>query len=134
MSEENFFDVEIVTPERVFYRGKVSMVEFNTTEGEIGVYKKHIPTTVILEPGILTLHEETQLKNAALHSGFAQILPDKVTILAELVEWPAEIDEERALSAKTRAEERLNEKAEGLDVDRANIALKKAICRLNVLK
>ncbi|MCQ2517989.1 MAG: ATP synthase F1 subunit epsilon [Lachnospiraceae bacterium] len=134
MSEENFFDVEIVTPERVFYRGKVSMVEFNTTEGEIGVYKKHIPTTVILEPGILTLHEETQLKNAALHSGFAQILPDKVTILAELVEWPAEIDEERALSARTRAEERLNEKAEGLDVDRANIALKKAICRLNVLK
>lgn len=134
MSEENFFDVEIVTPERVFYRGKVSMVEFNTTEGEIGVYKKHIPTTVILEPGILTLHEETQLKNAALHSGFAQILPDKVTILAELVEWPAEIDEERALSARTRAEERLNEKAEDLDVDRANIALKKAICRLNVLK
>lgn len=134
MSEENLFELEVITPERVFYRGNVSMVEFNTTEGEIGIYKKHIPTTVIVEPGVLTIHEPEQLKNAALHAGFVQILPDKVTILAEIVEWPTEIDENRAQEAKNRAEKRLEEKAEGTDVDRANIALKKAICRLNSLK
>lgn len=130
MDDSKLFDLEVITPERVFYQGKVTMVEFNTTEGEIGVYKKHIPTTVIIEPGILTISEPEQLKNAALHAGFAEILPDKVTILAELVEWPSEIDEERATKAKERAEERLAHK-DNVDVDRANIALKKAICRLS---
>ena len=132
MDNTNLFDLEIIMPERVFYQGKVSMVEFNTTEGEIGSYKRHIPTTVIIEPGILTITEPDGIKNAALHSGFAEILPDKVTILAELVEWPDEIDLDRAERAKERAEERLARKNNSnIDVDRANIALKKAICRLS---
>ncbi|MDD6732929.1 MAG: ATP synthase F1 subunit epsilon [Lachnospiraceae bacterium] len=132
MDNTNLFDLEIIMPERVFYQGKVSMVEFNTTEGEIGIYKRHIPTTVIIEPGILTITEPDGIKNAALHSGFAEILPDKVTILAELVEWPDEIDLDRAERAKERAEERLARKNNSnIDVDRANIALKKAICRLS---
>ena len=132
MDNTNLFDLEIIMPERVFYQGKVSMVEFNTTEGEIGVYKRHIPTTVIIEPGILTITEPDGIKNAALHSGFAEILPDKVTILAELVEWPDEIDLDRAERAKERAEERLARKNNtNVDIDRANIALKKAICRLS---
>ena len=132
MDNTNLFDLEIIMPERVFYQGKVSMVEFNTTEGEIGIYKRHIPTTVIIEPGILTITEPDGIKNAALHSGFAEILPDKVTILAELVEWPDEIDLDRAERAKERAEERLARKNNSnIDADRANIALKKAICRLS---
>ena len=132
MDNTNLFDLEIIMPERVFYQGKVSMVEFNTTEGEIGIYKRHIPTTVIIEPGILTITEPDGIKNAALHSGFAEILTDKVTILAELVEWPDEIDLDRAERAKERAEERLARKNNSnIDVDRANIALKKAICRLS---
>lgn len=134
MDDSKLFELKVITPERVFYEGKVSMVEFNTTEGEIGVYKGHIPTTVIVEPGILTISEPEQLKNAALHAGFAQILPDEVTILAEIVEWPSEIDEERAERAKERAEERLASKASNMDVTRATIALKKAICRLEALK
>ncbi len=134
MDDSKFFELKIITPERVFYEGQVSMVEFNTTEGEIGIYKGHIPTTVIIDPGVLTITEPEQLKNAALLSGFAQILPDEVTILAEIVEWPSEIDEDRAERAKERAEERLATKADSLDVTRANIALKKAICRLETLK
>ena len=124
--------LSIVTPDREFFNEEVDMVEFNTTEGEIGIYKRHIPTTVIIEPGILTITEPDGIKNAALHSGFAEILPDKVTILAELVEWPDEIDLDRAERAKERAEERLARKNNSnIDVDRANIALKKAICRLS---
>lgn len=132
--DDKLFTLRIITPERVFYEGQVSMVEFNTTEGEIGIYKGHIPVTVIVDPGVLTITEEEQLKNAALLAGFAQILPDEVTILAELVEWPSEIDEERAERAKERAEERLAAKASNLDEKRANIALKKAISRLEALK
>ncbi len=134
MSDNNRFLLKVITPERVFYDGEVSMVEFNTTEGEIGVYKNHIPTTVVIEPGILTITEEEGPKNAALHAGFAEILPDSVMILAEIVEWPSEIDLERAERAKERAEERLMQKEEKTDLDRAHVALKKAICRINTLK
>ena len=133
MEDSNLFDVKIITPERLFYEGKASMLEFNTTEGEIGIYKGHIPLTVIVDPGILTITTEEGPRNAALHAGFAEILPDKVTILAELVEWPSEIDAKRAEAAKERAEQRLANKGPEIDVDRATIALKKAICRLNAL-
>ena len=134
MSDNNRFLLKVITPERVFYDGEVSMVEFNTTEGEIGVYKNHVPTTVIVEPGILTITEEEGPKNAALHAGFAEILPDSAVILAEIVEWPSEIDLERAERAKERAEERLSQKTDKTDLVRAHVALKKAICRINTLK
>lgn len=134
MSDDNLLELKVITPERVFYEGKVSMVEFNTTEGELGVYKRHIPTTVIIEPGILTITEPEGVKNAALHAGFAEILPESVIILAEIVEWPSEIDYERAERAKERAEERIAQKTSNMDLERANIALKKAICRINTLK
>ena len=132
--DDNFFDVKIITPERLFYEGKASMLEFNTTEGEIGVLKGHIPMTVIIEPGILTITEEEQPKNAALHAGFAVINPDSVTILAEIIEWPGEIDEKRAEEALKRAQDRISEKSPDTDLDRAAVALKKAICRLNTIK
>ena len=74
MADNNLFKLKIITPERVFYEGEVSMVEFNTTEGEIGIYKKHVPTTVIVSPGILTITEAEETKEAALHAGFAEIL------------------------------------------------------------
>ena len=110
MADNNLFTLRIITPDRVFYEGEVSMVEFNTTEGEIGVYKKHVPTTVIVSPGILTITEDGGTKEAALHAGFAEILQDEVVILAEIVEWPGEIDLERAEAATARAEDRLRRK------------------------
>ena len=134
MSEGNLFQLKVITPEKMFFGGEVSMVEFNTTEGELGIYKGHIPLTVIVDPGILTITTPEGPRNAALHAGFAEVLPDKVTILAELVEWPSEIDERRAQAAKERAEERLAKKGPDIDIDRATIALKKAICRLNAIK
>ena len=76
MAEEKSFQLRIVTPDRIFYEGEVSMVEFNTTEGEIGVLPGHIPMTVIVKPGVLMISEEEGVKQAALHSGFAEILPE----------------------------------------------------------
>jgi F-type H+-transporting ATPase subunit epsilon len=73
------FQLRIITPERVFYEGIVDMVEFNTTEGQIGVLPGHIPLTVIVKPGILHITEKDGEKEAALHSGFAEILPEGVT-------------------------------------------------------
>jgi len=134
MAEGNKFLLKIITPDRIFYEGEASMVEFNTTEGEIGVYKEHVPTTVIIAPGILTITEEDGEREAALHSGFAEILQDEVTIMAEVVEWPNEIDLERAEDALHRAEERLASKTPETDVARAETALHRAMARIRVLK
>lgn len=134
MAEVNNFKLRIITPDRVFYEGEVSMVEFNTTEGEIGVLPGHIPLTVIIKPGILTIHEEEDEKIAALHAGFAEIVPDGITILAEIIEWPHEIDEKRAEAARERAEERLNSKTPETDIARAETALLRAMARINVIK
>lgn len=135
MSEENKgYQLRIVTPERVFYEGEVEMVEFNTTEGQIGVLPGHIPMTVIVKPGILTITEPDGVKEAALHAGFAEILQDKITILAEIIEWPEEIDESRAESALQRAKERLERRDSHTDLARAETALQRAITRIEVLK
>lgn len=128
------FTLKIITPDRVFFEEPVSMVEFNTTEGEIGVYKNHIPMTVIVAPGILTITQENGVREAALHAGFAEILQDEVTILAEIIEWPEEIDLRRAEAAKERAEERLRSKTPETDVMRAETAMQRAIARIEVIK
>lgn len=126
--------LQVICPDRIFYEGEVTMVELNTTEGELGIYPRHIPLTCIVAPGILTITEEFGLKNAALHAGFVQIMPDKVTIMAEVAEWPDEIDLDRAEAAKERAEERIREKDSKTDIARAETALHRAVARINVIK
>lgn len=134
MADNKDFQLRIITPDRVFYEGPVEMVEFNTTEGQIGVLPGHIPLTVIVKPGILHIHEEAGEKEAALHAGFAEILPEGITILAEIIEWPDEIDEGRAEAALHRAEERLHSRTPETDIARAETALQRAIARIEVLK
>lgn len=134
MADNNLFTLRIITPDRVFYEGEASMVEFNTTEGEIGIYKQHVPTTVIISPGILAITEEGGMKEAALHAGFAEILQDEVVILAEIIEWPEEIDAGRAEAAKERAEERIRSKTPETDILRAETALQRALARIHVIK
>ena len=131
----NNFTLEIITPDRVFYKGEAKMVEMNTTEGEIGVLPGHIPMTVIVKPGILTIYEaDGEEKEAPLHAGFAEILPEKVTLLAEIVEWPDEIDRDRAEAARARAEERLRTATPETDMLRAQTALMRAVAPIEVLK
>lgn len=133
--DSRIFGVEIITPDRIFHKGEATMIEFNTAAGEIGVYKNHIPLTTVLAPGVVTIHKDGEDNVvAAVHSGFAEILPDKVTLLAEIAEWPDEIDVERAQAAKARAEERLANKTEAIDVQRAELALRKALVRMDIVK
>lgn len=134
MAEDNRFDIKIVTPDRVFYEGKATMAEFNTTEGEVGVYKNHIPMTMIIKPGLLYITDGDEQKVAALHAGFVEILKDRITILAEIVEWPHEIDLERAEAAKERAEKRLQEKDPKTDIARAETALLRSIARISAIR
>ncbi len=125
------FKLQIVTPERIFYEGDASMVELSTTEGDIGVYANHIPMTAIVAPGILKIHEGAEVKKAALHAGFIEVLPQEVTVMAEVIEWPDEIDIKRADEARIRAERRLKDNSAENDVLRAKLALKRALTRLS---
>ena len=133
MAADNLFDLKIITPDRVFYSGKASFLELNTVEGEIGIYKNHIPMTTVLEPGIATVTEEGgNKKEAALHTGFMEILGDRITILAEIAEWPDEIDRNRAQEAKIRAERRLQNDKSNINITRAELALHKALVRIEL--
>ncbi len=132
MADDRLFKLKIISPDRVFYEGEVTMVEFKTSEGEIGIYKDHIPLTTILVPGIVRITESEGVKLAALYAGFIEILQDKVTVLAEVAEWPDEIDRNRANEAKIRAERRLSNSDEDIDTVRAEIALKRALTRIEL--
>lgn len=126
----DMFKLQVVTPDKEFYGGEASMVELTTTEGQIGVYANHIPLTAIVAPGVLRIHEGSEVKKAALHAGFIEILPDEVKILAEVAEWPDEIDVRRAEEARIRAERRIKDNAAETDTLRAEMALKRALTRL----
>ena len=119
--------LQIVTPDEAF-SAEVSMVELNTADGKPESIK-HIPMVVAVAPGVLKIHGADGVKKAALLSGFLQILPEKVTILAEACEWPENIDGKRANEARIRAERRLAEKNPRTDIDRAEAALKRALVK-----
>ena len=126
------FKVEIITPDRIFYQGEAEFLEFSTTAGDVGIYAKHIPMTTVLAPGAVIIHKDDEEVIAAVHSGFAEILGDKVTLLAEIAEWPEEIDVSRAEAAKARAEEHIANKTMGTDLKRAEFALRRALTRIDI--
>lgn len=134
MADEKMFKLKIISPDRIFYEGEASMVELKTSEGEVGIYKNHIPMTMILVPGILRITEQEEVREAALHAGFIEILPDEITILAEIAEWPDEIDVNRAEEARVRAERRIAAHDENINMVRAEVALKKSLVRLELGK
>ena len=123
--------LEIVTPERKVYEKDVDMVVVKGIAGELGILPNHIPlvTPLRIAPVKVKIGKEEEL--IAVHGGFMEVRKDKIVILAELAELPGEIDLDRAQKAKERAEGRLRSKDES-DLIRAEIALQKAINRINV--
>lgn len=132
MANTNSFKLKVLSPNRVFYEGEAEMIELTTTEGDIGVYKDHVPLTAIVAPGVLRIISGGEVKEAAMLEGFLQILADEVIILSESCEWPDEIDVKRAEEAKIRAERRLASSDINVNMERAEIALKKSLIRLNL--
>lgn len=124
------FRLKIVTPDKVVFDDDINMIVFNTTEGFIGVLKKHIPLTTLLASGVATMTIGDEKKEIAIHEGFAEITGELTTILCDAAEWPHEINVKRATQAKQRAEDRL--KSSEMDSRRANLALMRAISRIDL--
>ena len=127
-------DIKIIEPDGMFYEGKGELLEFTSVEGEMGIYKNHIPLTTILEPCVVRIHVGGEVKKAAVLGGFIEIQKEYATILAEDANWPDEIDLERAQASKKRAEERLTKKEGSLDVARAEASLKRAMARIGATR
>ena len=131
MAEKLF--LEVVTPQKVIVSEEAEMVVAPGSEGEFGVLKGH--TTFLTSLNIGTLrYKDAKGKERYLfiNGGFAEVLPDKVTILAESAERRKDIDVDRAKRAKERAEKRLAQKGEGIDPARAEVALRRAVHRLKL--
>ena len=110
----------------------VDEVEIPGFDGYFGVLPGHTPLLAVLSVGELWYRQGQEKHYLAIAFGFAEVLPDQVTILAQIAETAEEIDLTRAEAAKKRAEERLLRPAVDLDAERARIALLKSLIRLQV--
>ncbi len=124
--------LEFVTPARAIVHEEVDEVEIPGEEGYFGVLPGHAPLLAALRTGTLWYRKGAERTYAFIEGGFAEVLPDHVTILAQVAERGEEIDVQRAEAAKRRAEERLARPAHDVDYERARISLIKAIARLQV--
>ncbi|SDN02517.1 F0F1 ATP synthase subunit epsilon [Bacillus sp. OK048] len=127
--------VSVVTPDGPVYESDVEMVSTKAQSGELGILPGHIPMVAPLAIGVVRLKksESKQPDLIAVSGGFLEVRPDQVTILAQSSEKAEDIDVERALRAKERAEQRMKEqKVEDIDFRRAELALQRAVNRLAV--
>lgn len=126
------FQLEIVTPEKKVVETRAEEVEIPGKNGYLGILAGHAPLITELSVGEITYRENSSEERLAVAWGFAEVLPDKVTILAETAERPSDINIERARKAKERAEQRLASGDANVDVDRALDSLHRAEVRLDV--
>jgi F-type H+-transporting ATPase subunit epsilon len=130
------FKLEIVTPEKKVVDTAAEEIQIPGKNGYLGVLPGHAPLITELAVGEITFREssgsDSNEQRLAVAWGFAEVLPDKVTILAETAERPSEIDVERARKAKARAEQMLASGDATVDVERALDALHRAETRLDV--
>ena len=124
--------LEIVTPERQVIKAIVDEVSLPATQGYIGVLPGHAPLLTTLSTGIVKYKQKDKEYFLFLSGGFAEVLSDKIIVLAQIVEKPDEIDVERAKSSKERAEKRLSSHDKDIDIDRAMASLKRALARIEV--
>jgi ATP synthase F1, epsilon subunit len=130
----NTLNVSIVTPNGEAYRAEeASMVVLGTTSGQVGIMANHVPMVASLKIGPLkVVFPDGKEEILAVSEGFVETHKDKITVIVQTAELDKDIDVERAKRAKERAERRIAENQEGLDVRRAQLALAKALTRIKV--
>lgn len=122
--------LKVVTPDKLFFEGEIDMLVARTIEGDVGILLNHSPLVTILDIGRLVIKDGDERKIAACAGGYIDVRNNNITIVSDACEWEDEIDINRAERAKERASKRLEDK--GTDTFKAELALKKAINRINV--
>jgi F-type H+-transporting ATPase subunit epsilon len=129
-------ELVVVTPSKQLLRQRVAEVQLPGANGYLGILPGHAPLITELGIGELSCRDASGKESAPLIviQGFAEVLPNRVTVLAETAEFAAEIDLARAEAAKARAEKRLATSASDVDWDRASVALQRALIRIQVAR
>jgi len=129
-------ELTVVTPERELLRETVVEVTIPGAEGELGILPGHAPLMTELGIGELSYRTGTSSQpiSLAVIRGFAEVLPDRVTVLAETAERAEEIDLARAEAALARSEKRMASGDTNIDWDRATVALERALIRIQIAR
>ena len=125
-------ELEIVTPEKLVVKDVAEEIQIPGKRGYLGILPGHAPLITELAVGQISYRNSSDTRYLCVAWGFAEVLPDKVTILAETAERAEELDPERAQRAKDRAEKRLSSGDPKVDLERAQNALARATTRLEV--
>ncbi len=127
-----YLTLEIVTPDRAIAHEQVDEVEIPGAEGYFGVLPGHTPLLASLQVGQLWYRRGTEYHYLSIAFGFAEVLPDRVTVLAQIAERAEEIDIARAEDEKRRAQERLSRRPSDAELEMARVSMLKALARLQV--
>ncbi|MBN1290560.1 MAG: F0F1 ATP synthase subunit epsilon [Candidatus Latescibacteria bacterium] len=129
---ENTFHVEVITPEKVLISDEVNSVEVPGAHGEFQILTGHTPFLTSLKIGLLTVTKGVEKILISISGGYCEVMPEKTTILAHTAETAKQIDKARAEAARKRAQSRIDnaEKDSSIDIDRAQLALLRAINRI----
>jgi len=126
----NSFNLNILTPDKVFYRGEVKELITENIHGGIEILNNHIATITLLKPNLTKFIDISGKEyKAFISTGILKVRDNEVTIICEACEWPNEIDFQRAEASRVRATERLKLK-DGVDISRAEVALLRSLTRL----
>ncbi len=127
------FSLNVITPEKIFFDGETTQIIVRTTEGDIGILANHTSLVADLPSGPLKIRQEDgSWKVAAVSTGLLKVGGNKVSILANAVEWADEIDLEWAKRSEEDARQRLNQKSSQHELDLAELKLQRALNRISV--
>ncbi|HWQ33064.1 MAG TPA: F0F1 ATP synthase subunit epsilon [Blastocatellia bacterium] len=124
--------LEVITPEKVALHEAVDEVVIPGVGGELGILPDHTPLISQVQTGVLTYRVGSEKRQMHVSGGFVEVLPDRVSVLADVAEKPEEINVERAQRARERAEKRLASTGEDIDLNRAQLKLLRAQTRIQL--
>ena len=127
------FPFEVYTPYRLFHSAPVEAIVLTLIDGEVGVYANHLPFTAPVVPCILSIKDKNgEWKTAFASEGILEVTARKTVLISDAAEWPEEIDLDRAMKAKERAEETILDGGMKFQADKANAALRRARMRIKI--
>jgi F-type H+-transporting ATPase subunit epsilon len=126
------FMLEMLTPERTFFKGKVDSIIVQSLDGSLGILAGHSPMVIGLEPSMITIKNDGETKICANGEGFLQVRPDETIILCQTMEWPEEIELNRVNRAIEEHERKLREAKSIAEYKLSKATLSRAFARLRV--
>lgn len=134
MAEQQTFQLDIVSPEASMFSGPVAYLKVKGAEGDIGILPGHLQLLTRLPPGVAHLHHGDEEQLFYVNGGILEVQPQHVTIMADVVQRPQDVDEAAALAAKKAAEAALSSKPKAKDFEKVTATLDEALAKLRLVE